>query len=524
MRYLIVVLLIFSTLLCNAQQKTKANKPNILFILADDLGYSDLSCMGSNYYETPNVDALASSGMVFTNGYAGAQVCSPSRATLLTGQFTARHGITDWIGASEGEDWRSKKRYSKMLPAGYKHHLDADAVLLPAVLKEAGYATFFAGKWHLGDEGYYPENYGFDINKGGWDKGSPAGGYFAPFNNPKLENHQAGENLTMRLAKETVNFIKGSKDKPFFAYLSFYAVHGPIETSKDKWEKYRKKALKNELPEQGFEKGDFLPMRKYQDNPVYAGLVETMDDAVGVVLKALKENGLDKNTIVIFTSDNGGVTSGDNYSTNNAPLKGGKGYQWEGGIRIPYIIRVPWINQQGQKSDVPVAGSDFFPTLLDLVKINPPAKSQIDGKSIVPVLKGKSIGNRPLYWHYPHYGNQGGRPVSIVRIGDWKLIHFWEDGHDELYNLKNDLQENNDLAKLEPKRTEKMLKQLLNWLKDVEANYPKQDPLYDAIKEKEAIEKKQNDIIKNYEALRKDMLRANWEPEKTWWGSIQIED
>lgn len=312
---------------CKVQRTTKFEKPNILFILVDDLGYSDLGFMGSTYYETPHIDALASNSMVFTNGYAGAQVCSPSRATIMTGQFTARHGVTDWIGAASGADWRSKKRLSKMLPAEYKHHIDTSLVTLPRVLKRAGYTTFFAGKWHLGDEGYYPENYGFDINKGGFHAGSPAGGYFSPFKNPKLENKEPGENLTMRLAKETVDFMKTSKNKPFLAYLSFYAVHGPIETTKEKWEKYRNKAENMGIAKIGFEEGDLLPMRKYQDNPVYGGLVETMDDAIGLVLKGLKDHGLDKNTIVIFTSDNGGVVSGDNYSTNCLPLKGGKGYQ-----------------------------------------------------------------------------------------------------------------------------------------------------------------------------------------------------
>lgn len=327
----------------------------------------------------------------------------------------------------------------------------------------------------------------------------------------------------MRLAKETVNFIKSSKDKPFLAYLSFYAVHGPIQTNQKKWNKYRK-ALEMGVLEQGFEEGDLLPMRKYQDNPVYGGLVETMNDAVGMVLNTLKETGLDKNTIVIFTSDNGGVTSGDNYSTNNLPLKGGKGYQWEGGIRIPYVISVPWMKHQGEKSIIPVAGSDFFPTILDLAGVPLPLNTQVDGKSVVPVLKGKTLAERPLYWHYPHYGNQGGRPVSIVRKGDWKLIHFWEDEHNELYNLVKDIHEDNDLAKFQPERTAKMATTLLNWLQEVGAKYPQPDPLYDATKEKGAISKKKENMFKYHEALRKDMLSEDWEPNKTWWGSVQTLD
>ncbi|MFG6686776.1 sulfatase [Mariniflexile sp. HNIBRBA6329] len=519
---LLVGILVFN---CKSNpQLAKIEKPSILFILVDDLGYSDLSCMGSKFYETPHVDAIANHGVLFTDGYAGAQVCSPSRATLLTGQFTARHGITDWIGAPFGKDWRNKGRYTKVLPAAYKDHLDVNTITLPMTLKNAGYSTFFAGKWHLGEEGHYPEQYGFDINVAGNHSGSPAGGYFAPFNNPQLENHDAGENLSMRLAKETVNFIKASKDKPFFAYLSFYAVHGPIQTTKEKWSKYRNKAEKIGIAEQGFEDGDLLPIRKYQDNPVYGGLVETMDDAIGMVLNALKENGLDKNTIVIFTSDNGGVTSGDNYSTNCLPLKGGKGYQWEGGIRVPFIVSVPWMPNHGKKSAIPVAASDFFPTILDLANLTLPLNAQIDGESIVPVLEGKSLKERPLYWHYPHYGNQGGRPVSIIRKGDWKLIHFWEDNHNELYNLSQDIQEDSNLAKLEPKLTEDMASQLLNWLESVGAKYPKPDPLYDSSKEQEAIANKKAQVFKSQDELRKNMLMHNWQPNATWWGSIQTKD
>ncbi len=498
-------------------------KPNILFIVADDLGYSDLSCMGSKYYETPNIDAIAKNGMLFTNGYSGSQVCSPSRATLMTGQFTARHGITDWIGAPEAEAWRSKKRFSKMLPARYNHHINKKITTLPQAFKNGGYSTFFAGKWHLGNKGFYPEDYGFDINIGGYHRGGPSGGYFDPYKNPKLKNRQKGENLSMRLARETSNFIKNSKEKPFLAYLSFYAVHGPIQTSKEKWKKYRDKAEKMGIPDKGFEDGYFLPMRKYQDNPVYAGLVASMDAAVGLVLNTLKENGLDKNTIVIFTSDNGGVTSGDNYSTNCLPLKGGKGYQWEGGIRIPFIVDVPWIVQKNKKSDVPVVGSDFYPTLLELAGLPKQESSHKDGKSIVSVLKGKRIKERPLYWHYPHYGNQGGRPVSIIRKGKWKLIHYWEDGHNELYNLSEDIHEDKDLSNINIDRTKDMANQLINWLKEVDAQYPTKDPLYDSEKEKEAIYQKKQRMFTFHEKLRKDMLSKEWKPNNTWWGSNTVD-
>lgn len=505
---------------CNKPyEEVKRSRPNILFILADDLGYSDLSCMGSSYYETPNIDGIASKGILFTNGYAGAQVCSPSRATLMTGQFTARHGITDWIGAPAGEAWRTKKRFSKILPAAYNSYIDTSIVTLPKAFKKGGYATFFAGKWHIGNKGHYPEDYGFDVNIGGYHRGGPAGGYFDPYKNPKLKNRQKGENLSMRLARETSNFIKASKDKPFLAYLSFYAVHGPIQTNQKNWSKYRDKAEKNGIADKGFEEGYFLPMRKYQDNPVYAGLIAHMDDAVGVVLKTLKDNGLDKNTIVVFTSDNGGVTSGDNYSTNCLPLKGGKGYQWEGGVRVPFIISVPWLQHKNKKSSVPVIGSDFYPTLLDLAGLPKQPNSHLDGKSIVPVLNDKKLASRPLYWHYPHYGNQGGRPVSIIRKENWKLIHYWEDGHNELYDLSNDIHEDTDLAILKPNKTNLLATELTNWLAKVGAKYPTKDPMYDAAKEQEAIKKKKKRMFTYHEKLRKDMLQKNWNPNKNWWGS-----
>lgn len=507
--------------LCHA----KAEKPNILFILADDLGYSDLGFMGSLYYETPHIDALANNGIIFTDGYSGSQVCSPARASIMTGQFTARHGITDWIGAATGVNWqKKKKRHSKLLPAEYQWHIAKEVITFPEALQSAGYTTFFAGKWHLGGKGNFPEDHGFDINKGGIDRGSPPGGFYAPFNNPKLKNRERGENLSMRLAKETADFITSTKSEPFLAYLSFYAVHAPLQTTKEKWMKYRDKAESMGIADQGFAKGDLLPMRLHQDNPVYAGLIESMDDAVGHVLNTLKESGLDKNTIVIFTSDNGGVVSGDHYSTSCLALKGGKGHQWEGGIRIPFVVSVPWLNHNGQRNKTPVAGSDFYPTLLELAGVPIPAEADIDGKSLVPVLEGKTLDERPLYWHYPHYGNQGGRPVSIMRQGDWKIIHYWEDGRNELYNLAQDIHEESDLSQQEPERTQTMSKTLFKWLDDTGAKLPTPDPSHNEAKEQQVIARMQSNAIKKQEAIRREMLNKDWQPNKTWWGSISTED
>lgn len=393
------ILLVITVMACTKKDKKQqgANThKNVLFILADDYGYNDLSYRNNTFYETPNIDQIAKEGTVFNDGYAACQVCSPSRASIFTGTFPARHGITDWIGAKTGEQWRQKKRFSKLLPADYNDSLDKKLITLPEALKEEGYTTFFAGKWHLGGEGSLPEDHGFDINVGGYHAGGPKGGYFSPYQNPKLKDGEDGENLTMRLAKETVDFMKQYKDQKFFAYLSFYAVHGQIQTSQEKWKKYQKKAKSNGIANTGYKMGKYLPIRQVQDNPVYGGLVESMDDAVGEVLKGLKALGLDKNTMVIFTSDNGGVSAGDSFSTSNLPLRGGKGYQFEGGIREPYFVKVPWMKEQVATSNVPVSGVDFYPTILDLVGADLKPDQHKDGVSLKTVLEGKNIPERPL--------------------------------------------------------------------------------------------------------------------------------
>jgi len=521
--YLMVGFVGIECISCTINSENK-KKPNILFVLVDDLGYTDLSCMGSGYYETPYIDQIARDGMVFTNGYAACQVCSPSRASILTGKFPARHGITDWIGAPAGEDWRKMNRHSKLLPPDYVHELPKEYETLPEALKEAGYKTFFAGKWHLGSNGSWPEDHGFDINIGGWDAGGPVGGYFSPYENPNLPDGQEGENLEMRLARETVKFIKANTRSPFLAYLSFYAVHGPIQTTNVKWKKYRDKTEKMGIALEGFAVERRLPYRLHQDNPVYAGLIESMDDAVGVVLNSLKELGLDKNTIVIFTGDNGGVTSGDSYSTNNAPLRGGKGYQWEGGIREPYFIKVPWIKLGGKKCDVPVSGTDFYPTILDLAGLPLRPGQHKDGVSLVPLLKGDQIADRALIWHYPHYGNQGGDPSSIIRYGDWKLIHYYEDDRDELYNLKTDLSETIVVSVTNSDVVKELHARLFDYLKNVGARFPEKDTEYDVGAERAYGQDIVNNLWPSLEEDRKEMLSPGYKPNNDWWGSQITKD
>jgi len=530
MKIIVKTFILCTCILSGQEMKTfkkssAPEKPNILFVLVDDLGINDLGYTGSTFYETPNIDQLASESVVFTQGYAGSSVCSPSRATIMTGKFTARHGITDWIGEKSGTDWRNMKRFDKLLPADYLHNLPQEEITLAETMKANGYKTFFVGKWHLGDEGSYPEDHGFEINKGGWDKGSPMGGYFSPFKNPKLEDKYKGENLTMRLAQETVQFIKQNQSSPFFAFLSFYAVHGPIETTQDKWMRYKNKALEQEKHENGFKMERKLPIRVVQDNPIYGGLVESLDDAVGMVLDALKENHLEKNTIVIFTSDNGGVASGDSYSTSNLPLRGGKGYQWEGGIREPYLIYVPWQNSNGKTCNYPVTGADFYPTILDYANIDLNPTQHKDGVSLKPIIdNGEKLPKRALYWHYPHYGNQGGDPSSIIRQGDWKLIHYYEEDKYELYNLAKDPSEQNNVANKFPKRVSKLSKQLNNWLVEVNALYPVKDENFNVEERAKYDNKIVKELLPKLEKERFNMLKEDFKPNEDWWGSMTTKD
>ena len=510
----------------HARPETR-QQPNILFILADDLGWNDLSCTGSRYYESPHIDRIARKGVNFTQGYAACQVSSPSRASILTGKFPARHGITNWIGEAAGEAWREMGRHSKLLPADYVRQLPFSETTLPEVLRENGYRTFFAGKWHLGNEGCLPENHGFDVSMGGYIAGTPPGGYFSPYRNPKLTDGTKGENLSMRLACETASFIeshtKRNPKQPFFAYLSFYAVHAPIETTEKNWRYFREKAVKEGIADEAFVIDRTLPVRQVQDNPVYAGLIKQMDDAVGALLDKLEELGLDKNTIIVFTSDNGGVSSGDAYATGNLPLRGGKGRQWEGGLRVPVLIQYPECKNQGTTCDVPVTGTDFFPTFLDMAGIPLIPEQHQDGVSIKPLLEEGTIASRPLYWHYPHYGNQGGEPSSVIRDGDWKLIHYYEDGRNELYNLRMDVTEMEPLNAQYPEKAELLGKKLSDWLTGTNVLYPVADPAYDPVKE--AVYKKQQQTVRKQqlETQRKQMLSPDYQPNIDWWGSATID-
>ena len=498
---------------------SESTRPNFVFILADDFGCRDLSGEGSTFYETPNLDRIASQGMKFVNGYATCQVCSPSRASIMTGKYPARLHITDYIGARSGYEWT---RNGKILPAEYLHDLPHQETTLAEAMREGGYRTFFAGKWHLGGEGSHPDDHGFDVNVGGHFRGSPPGGFFAPYKNPEMQDGPSGESLPQRLAQETVRFIETSSDRPFFAYLSFYSVHAPIQTTPELWRKYRNKAVAQEAPDERFLIDRTLPVRQIQDCPVYAGMVESMDKAIGLVLESLERLDLERNTVVIFTSDNGGVSSGDAFATANLPFRGGKGRQWEGGVREPYYIKAP--GMKSGISDTPVTGTDFYPTILELAGLPPSPNQHVDGVSLVPILKGGNLERRSLFWHYPHYGNQGGEPSSFVRDGDWKLIHYWEDGHDELYNIVEDIGEQNDLASLDSNRVALLRMQLDAWLIETKASIPEMDPRFDQKKFEQTQAEIRNSRKPTLERQHARFLSEEFKPNANWWGAKVTKD
>ena len=471
------------------------NKPNIIFILVDDMGWKDLGVYGSTFYESPNLDKLAAQGMQFTDAYASSPVCSPSRSSIMTGQVPVNTGITDWIIGAQNIIGPMPDQ--KLIPQQFIFNLPKSNITIAQALKNNGYVTCFAGKWHLGmSEEYWPEAEGFDYNYGGWAAGNPRdygmGGYFSPYHNPKLKDGPTGEFLPDRLTTETINFIKqeAKSGKPFFADLSFYAVHQPIEAKKEYIEKFKEKAQKWGLDtlQQFVKDADWMQEypdfteRMVQSNPVYAALIYSMDENVGWIVKTLDELGISKNTIIVFSSDNGGLSTAEGAPTSNFPLRYGKGWSYDGGIRIPLIIKWPGVTKPGEVCKFPVINTDFYPTFLDMANLPQMPKQTKDGVSLAPLLEGEKSINQPvLYWHYPHYSDQGGGPSSAIREGDWKLVQFYDDNHSELYNLSFDIGERRDLAKTFPAKTAE-LQQLLNiWKKENQAKIPTINPYYNPV-------------------------------------------
>lgn len=457
---------------------TRAAHPNVVFILADDLGWRDVGCFGSTFYETPNIDRIAREGVRFTDAYAACPVCSPTRASIMTGRYPARLKTTDYFGAPQPEEVADHwSKHKPLLPAHYLNHLPLEEVTLAEALKEAGYTTFFAGKWHLGGEGFLPEDQGFDINKGGYSFGTPPGGYFSPYKNPKLEDGPKGEHLPARLAAETAHFIRGHHDTPFLAYLSFHSVHVPLQAREDLKAKYEKKAaaLNSSTPVWG--KEGARDVRLVQNHPVYAAMIEAMDQAVGTVLDTLDDLGIAGNTIVVFMSDNGGLSTAEGAPTSNLPLRAGKGWLYEGGIRESMIVKWPGVAKPGRTCSEPVISTDFYPTILEMAGLPAKPDQHIDGVSFVPLLKEAGLPKRDaLYWHYPHYGNQGGIPGGAIRAGDWKLIEFFEDRHVELYNLRDDISEKHDCAAEQPEKARELREMLHRWQQEVGAQFPTPNP------------------------------------------------
>jgi len=446
-------------------------RPNFVFFLVDDLGWTDLGCYGSDFYKTPHIDALASSGMKFTNAYAACPVCSPTRASILTGRHPVRVDITDWI---PGMDIRHAQNPIFAMIKD-RDNLALEEVTIAEVLQQHGYQTFFAGKWHLGDRGHWPTDQGFDINIGGNQFGSPPGGYYAPWKNPTLKAKQPGEYVTERLTDESLRFIdQRETERPFLLYLSYYNVHTPITPYKKRRDEFKRLAARRFDDETPYREEHAGKSRLRQDNAAYASMIAAVDDSVGRLLKKLDDAGLRDDTVVIFFSDNGGLCTSRNIGpTSNLPLRSGKGWLYEGGVREPMIVRAPGVTQAGKVCETPVVSMDFFPTMLELAKLSTMPKLHVDGLSLMPLLRGDGdLPPRKLYWHYPHYHGSTWTPGASILDGDWKLIEFYHWNEVELYNLADDPGEQHDLSTTYPEKTKALLDSLHDWQRRLGAKMP----------------------------------------------------
>lgn len=476
MRILLVIVFIISILSFGSRSGNASepsnDRPNIILITVDDLGWKDMGFMGSEYYETPNLDKLASEGMVFWQAYAGAANCAPSRACLMSGQNTPRHGIYTVSNSDRGE---IKTR--RIIPVPNNEVLPDSVYTLAEMLRDNGYVTGTFGKWHLGND---PKTQGFQVNVGGNHRGSPGkGGYFSPYNLEFIKDGPKGEYLTDRLADEAIAFVRHNQDTSFFLYLPFYSVHTPIMGKEKLVKKFEQK--------QG---------SHGQDRPDYAAMVASVDENVGRLLSEIEKLELKENTLVIFTSDNGGIRD----ISYQDPLRAGKGSYYEGGIRVPLVVRWPGKVAAGSRCDVPVTNLDFYPTLQTAIGATH-RSALLDGEDISPLLNGKDLSERVLYWHFPIYlqaynmKEDDGRdplfrtrPGSVIRQGKWKLHEYFEDGALELYNLEEDIGEKNNLAKVKPEKAQELYQLLRNWRNKNNAAIPsKPNPSYDASFEKQQI-------------------------------------
>ena len=498
------LLLICSLLVVQAFYVLGDRPPNIVFFLVDDLGWSDVGCYGSTFHETPNIDRLAKEGMRFDNAYSTCHVCSPSRASILTGKYPARTDLTEWLGG------RPERAYEKLHSAKKLMSLPAEEITLAETLKKHGYATANYGKAHLRVN---PKTYGFDEAITGWVRS-----YFHPFSPQYAKTLPAkkGDYYTDKLTDAALDFIERNKDRPFFVHLEHFAVHDPIQGRKDLVAKYRKKLAAMPKPKgpeyilepnpdgppltaaelKALEKDDRLQLhqdkrvwwvKQVQDNVEFAGMLEATDQSLGRIRAKLKELGLAENTIVIFTADNGGMSASNQYrginhprqvldsrfASSNLPLRGAKGWNYEGGIRVPLIVHWPGQTKANSLSHAMVPGTDFYPTLLEMINLPALPKQHVDGKSFVPALKGKPHDRGPIYWHFPHYSNHGYQsPGGAIRLGNYKLLEYYENGNVQLFDLEKDLGEQNDLSKAQPETTKKLLKMLQDWRREVDAKMP----------------------------------------------------
>jgi arylsulfatase A-like enzyme len=451
-------------MLLNSCNKESLEKPNIVLIVADDLGWSDLSYMGSEYYETPNIDKLSKSGMTFYNGYASSANCAPSRATMLSGKYHTEHGIYTVTNSDRGS-----RKTRKIIPIETKTTLDLDFFVIPEMLKEMGYTNGHFGKWHLGDVGFHPEQSGFDVNIGGNRHGGP-GGYFAPYPNPQLENEPKGEYLTDRIGDEVVKFIDINKENNFFAYVPFFSVHTPIQSKPDYQKKYSNK-----------------DSNEYHNRADYAGMIQSLDENVGKILDKIDALNLSENTLIIFTSDNGGIRA----ISNQYPLRAGKGSYYEGGIKVPMIFSWTGKIEAKTESYERVSNLDFYPTIKKLVGYN--ESIDLDGEDLTPIFKGEKLKKRELYFHFPVYLEpyrvqlDSGtdplfrtRPGTVIIKDNWKLHHYYEDNKFELYDLEKDVSESENLSEINKEKKNELLIDLNNWRKANNAPIPSRlNPYYD---------------------------------------------
>lgn len=472
---LFIVLISLSLTSCKVKKEEQAEKEdktkfNVVFLLVDDMGWKDLGCYGSTFYETPNIDRLAAMGIKFTNAYTPNPVSSPTRAAIMTGKYPSRVGITDWIPGDDPKD-------RKLIGPEDLHELPLEEVTVAEILREEGYKTFFAGKWHLGAEGKLPTDQGFDINIGGYHYGQPPGGYYSPYKNKMLEDGPEGEFLTDRLMSESMKFIEDNKDNPFYLHLAFYTLHTPIQANKEYINKFEKKRDKLEINKPVLLKDGEAYTVQNQTDAAYASMIYALDMNVGRLLNQLDSLNLTDNTLIIFTSDNGGLTTLLNKNwempTSVLPLRAGKGWAYDGGLRVPFIVKPTGKKIEGQVSETPIISMDIYPTILDYLSLDQRPEQHVDAESLYNLIeKGEQLDRESLFFHYPHYHSSGWKPGSAIRMGDWKLIHFYEDDTVELYNLESDISERNDLSKKHPEKVTLLMEKLQQAIKDTNSSLP----------------------------------------------------